>query len=71
VQPKFDKIPPQKKPTIKTVADAAGVSTATVSNTFNRPDQLSAEVGRTTEFASAVRRVSDIAFFAIKMGGGR
>jgi DNA-binding LacI/PurR family transcriptional regulator len=44
VQSKSDKIPPPKKPTIKTVAGAAGVSTATVSNAFNRPDQLSSEV---------------------------
>jgi DNA-binding LacI/PurR family transcriptional regulator len=36
--------PPKKKPTIKTVAAAAGVSTATVSNAFNRPNQLSPEV---------------------------
>jgi DNA-binding LacI/PurR family transcriptional regulator len=44
MQPKFDKSPGSKKPTIKTVAAAAGVSTATVSNAFNRPTQLSAEV---------------------------
>lgn len=31
-----------KKPTLKTVAAKLGVSTATVSNAFNRPDQLSA-----------------------------
>ncbi|WP_413283601.1 LacI family DNA-binding transcriptional regulator [Vibrio sp. MA40-2] len=30
-----------KKPTLKTVAEKLGVSTATVSNAFNRPDQLS------------------------------
>src|ERR1700741_2418467 len=44
MQPESDKIFPQRKPTIKTVAAAAGVSTATVSNAFNRPNQLSAEV---------------------------
>jgi DNA-binding LacI/PurR family transcriptional regulator len=44
MQPEFDKISSRKKPNIKTVAAAAGVSTATVSNAFNRPDQLSPEV---------------------------
>jgi DNA-binding LacI/PurR family transcriptional regulator len=44
MQPESDKISSQRKPTIKTVAAAAGVSTATVSNAFNRPNQLSAEV---------------------------
>jgi DNA-binding LacI/PurR family transcriptional regulator len=44
MQPDSNKISSQRKPTIKTVAAAAGVSTATVSNAFNRPDQLSAEV---------------------------
>lgn len=33
---------PTKKPTLKDVASKLGVSTATVSNAFNRPDQLSA-----------------------------
>jgi len=32
---------PEKRPTIKAVAAATGVSTATVSNAFNRPSQLS------------------------------
>ncbi|HYN94457.1 MAG TPA: LacI family DNA-binding transcriptional regulator, partial [Pilimelia sp.] len=31
-------------PNVKTVAQAAGVSTATVSNAYNRPERLSAEV---------------------------
>jgi DNA-binding LacI/PurR family transcriptional regulator len=44
MQPESDKIPSQGKANIKTVAAAAGVSTATVSNAFNRPNQLSAEV---------------------------
>ena len=42
MQPEFPSSP--KKPNIKTVAAAAGVSTATVSNAFNRPNQLSPEV---------------------------
>ena len=33
--------PPKKKLTVKSVASILGVSTATVSNAFNRPDQLS------------------------------
>ena len=32
------------RPSIKTVAAAAGVSPATVSNAYNRPDQLSAQL---------------------------
>jgi DNA-binding LacI/PurR family transcriptional regulator len=44
MQAEFDKASSEKKPTIKTVAAAAGVSTATVSNAFNRPDQLSPKV---------------------------
>lgn len=31
----------RKKPTLKSIADHLGVSTATVSNAFNRPNQLS------------------------------
>ena len=34
---------PNGKLTLKTVADALGVSVATISNAFNRPDQLSAK----------------------------
>lgn len=34
----------KKKLTLKSVADILGVSTATVSNAFNRPDQLSVEL---------------------------
>jgi len=33
---------PAKRMTLKAVADALGVSTASISNAFNRPDQLSA-----------------------------
>ena len=44
MQAEFDKASSKKKPNIKTVAAAAGVSTATVSNAFNRPDQLSPKV---------------------------
>jgi len=44
MQPEFAKMSSPKKPNIKTVAAAAGVSTATVSNAFNRPNQLSPEV---------------------------
>jgi DNA-binding LacI/PurR family transcriptional regulator len=44
MQPEFDKTSYPKKPNIKTVAAAAGVSTATVSNAFNHPNQLSPEV---------------------------
>ncbi|MGC7096695.1 LacI family DNA-binding transcriptional regulator [Amycolatopsis lurida] len=36
--------PRKRKPTLDSVADAVGVSRATVSNAFNRPDQLSAEL---------------------------
>ncbi len=41
-----------KKMTIKDVAKAIGVSTATISNAFNRPDQLS-ETLRTRILPSA------------------
>ncbi|HVV12505.1 LacI family DNA-binding transcriptional regulator [Amycolatopsis sp.] len=34
---------PRRRPTLDDVADAVGVSRATVSNAYNRPDQLSAE----------------------------
>jgi DNA-binding LacI/PurR family transcriptional regulator len=44
MQPEFDKTSSHKKPNIKSVAAAAGVSPATVSNAFNRPGQLSPEV---------------------------
>ena len=33
---------PSSRPTLRTVADAAGVSLMTASNAYNRPDQLSA-----------------------------
>src|SRR5262245_10037573 len=33
-----------RRVTLQTVADAAGVSRSTVSNAYNRPDQLSAEL---------------------------
>jgi DNA-binding LacI/PurR family transcriptional regulator len=36
--------PMQKKLTVKSVAEILGVSTATISNAFNRPDQLSKEL---------------------------
>ncbi len=36
--------PDRKKPTLKEVAKQLGVSTATVSNAFNRPDQLSSSL---------------------------
>ncbi|WP_208025857.1 LacI family DNA-binding transcriptional regulator [Amycolatopsis acidicola] len=35
---------PRRRPTLDDVADAVGVSRATVSNAYNRPDQLSAEL---------------------------
>ncbi len=38
--------PTKKKLTVKSVAEILGVSTATVSNAFNRPDQLSADLRR-------------------------
>jgi DNA-binding LacI/PurR family transcriptional regulator len=46
MQPKIElvKASPTKRPTIKSVAAAAGVSAATVSNAFNHPNQLSPEV---------------------------
>lgn len=43
------------RPTMKSVADALGVSIATVSNAFNRPDQLSSEL-RERVLAEARRR---------------
>ncbi|GAB2754578.1 LacI family DNA-binding transcriptional regulator [Amycolatopsis magusensis] len=36
--------PRKRKPTLDSVAEAVGVSRATVSNAFNRPDQLSADL---------------------------
>lgn len=35
---------PKKKLTVKSVAEILGVSTATISNAFNRPDQLSSDL---------------------------
>ncbi len=43
---------PAKGPNLKTVASAVGVSVATVSNAYNKPDHLSAEL-RTRIFATA------------------
>ena len=41
---KNDKKTPKKRMTLKAVAEALSVSTATISNAFNRPDQLSSNL---------------------------
>ncbi|PXY27452.1 LacI family DNA-binding transcriptional regulator [Prauserella muralis] len=45
----------RRQPTLDDVADAVGVSRATVSNAYNRPDQLSAELRR--EVLRAAKRL--------------
>lgn len=47
--------PNTKKLTVKSVAEKLGVSTATVSNAFNRPDQLSK--AKRTEILEACKRI--------------